>query len=393
MISEHARLAPSSAFRWLNCPGSIAVNEAHPETATTFDAAQGTMVHAVRADCLRLGLDPEDFVGTSLVVDGHEIVFTKEMAEHIGYGIRRLRSKNVLLDIEHRVDLGRWMPGQFGTLDAGYYTETEIGIDDLKYGFLRVFAPRNKQLMVYALGYWDNIARHHTDATEFVLNIDQPRAYGGGGEWRVSLDELLAFAETLPGIAARAQDPDAPRIPSAEACAYCAGAEVTNACRQFTKYMCSLMQVDVDAIDEMLADGELPPAPGLVTPERRTFLIEHGKLFSQYINRLEQEALDDALVGRPAPGLKAVLGNRGARKWDDEFDAELRLMSVLGAHRFTTKLKSPAQVEKEIGKPAFREKFKDLASQSEAKPLLVPVDDARAALVSAQSKFDETDEG
>ena len=70
--------------------------------------------------------------------------------------------------------------------------------------------------MIYGLGFWEEIARYETQATDFLLVVDQPRARGSagtseeetdesealeatnwGGEWRVTLDEMLDFGDRL----------------------------------------------------------------------------------------------------------------------------------------------------------------------------------------------------
>ena len=72
--------------------------------------------------------------------------------------------------VEYRVDLSAWLPGDSGTLDLGIITPTMVYINDEKFGQgVLVEAERNKQQMLYALGFWETYARHKTKATTFVL--------------------------------------------------------------------------------------------------------------------------------------------------------------------------------------------------------------------------------
>ena len=54
MPSNHARLSPSSAKRWLNCPASIALSAGLPEPPESPYAAEGTLAHAVAESKLRM---------------------------------------------------------------------------------------------------------------------------------------------------------------------------------------------------------------------------------------------------------------------------------------------------------------------------------------------------
>jgi hypothetical protein len=54
---EHCRLGPSSAGRWLNCPGSIAAVEAAPSYSTVH-AHEGRKAHTALEWCLRLNVLP-----------------------------------------------------------------------------------------------------------------------------------------------------------------------------------------------------------------------------------------------------------------------------------------------------------------------------------------------
>ena len=107
------------------------------------------------------------------------------MADALQPGIDQILEYSGKMFVEERLDLGRWMPGQFGTLDCGIAGEELIVISDLKYGSgVPVQAVKNTQQMIYALGFWDQFARHITDAKQFLIIIDQPRNAGGGGEWQ-----------------------------------------------------------------------------------------------------------------------------------------------------------------------------------------------------------------
>ena len=45
MSNDHAPLAPSSAARWVQCPGSVVMSRAFPDAGDSIEAAEGTSAH------------------------------------------------------------------------------------------------------------------------------------------------------------------------------------------------------------------------------------------------------------------------------------------------------------------------------------------------------------
>src|SRR5690606_17563391 len=151
------------------------------------------------------------FLGREVVIGKREIwvlddkvelpgeIYTvdKQWVRWLQPGIDRMREFGGVFHSEHKVDLSHWLgPDQFGTLDRGIYRDDLIIISDLKFGAgVPVHPEENEQLMLYALGFWYNVARHHTKTRDVLINIDQPRADGGGGDWYTTVDHLLEFGE------------------------------------------------------------------------------------------------------------------------------------------------------------------------------------------------------
>jgi Ruegeria phage exonuclease len=208
MLDARAKSSPSSAYRWLVCPGNILLSTAGGSDGdgggSSFCAAEGTGSHTVREYCLSLGLEPVDFLGDVMQIDGFEITITEVAVKALTAGIERIRLRPGNKYFEHRVTLKRWRPDCRGTLGCGIVGRDVIEIDDLKYGAGTPVSPGGtEQLLTCALGFWGYIARHVSNATDFLLVIDQPRAAGGGGKWECSLDELLEHGERLAKADAR----------------------------------------------------------------------------------------------------------------------------------------------------------------------------------------------
>lgn len=360
-----------------------------PDESSEY-AAEGSCAHKIREECLSLGLDPYDFVGTTISSEGFTFEVTEAWAEALTPGIDRIRDLGGDLYVEYRVKLDRWAKGQFGTLDAGIVRPDLIVINDLKFGMGVPVSPVwNEQLMIYALGFWDNVARHLTDAEDFIIAIDQPRAPGGGGEWKVSLDELRSFGRRVKRKAKEALSPGAPITPGEIQCQWCPAAQ-QNKCAAHAEFLFEMTSMKFDDLDDAESMGYDPEPAYPVSLERRSFIVKHAPMFRKWLDRLHADTLADALAGMPTPGLKAVTGRKGPRKWSDEGAAERILEKAIGEDAYEKKLKSPTQAEGDVPKKAWRT-LQEFIDQSDGKPTLVSVDDEREAVTPMAAKFDNLD--
>lgn len=379
---QHARLSPSSSPRWTVCYRSvtlieelIAAGKIDPDKPN-IPADEGTAAHLVRSHCLTLGMDAADFVGTSVVIKGNRYSCTDEVADFLQPGIDWLRTQPGNMIVEHRVDLRRWIPDGFGTLDAAviWLKDRLLTINDLKFGYVPVAARGATPMRIYALGVieyyglWDKVDR-------IRLVIDQPRN-GGMKFWEISLEDLLAFADELPEHVARVDDPNAPLVVSPEGCEWCPVRETKEGCPALNALMLDIVG-DVGALDgePRMADRTA------MTPERRWHVAQYAPMAKKWLDKVVADSIEAGLLGFPDPGSKVVPGKPGDRIYVDEAKATELLEAALGSDAYVTKLISPTQAEKLLvptrktkGDPKAWAALEVLITRPPGKPALAPAD-------------------
>ena len=372
-MSAHAKYSPSKAELWMNCPGGLAADAQFPDKPSSH-AEWGTAAHELTAECLITGGVAHASLGHRM---GNSIEVDQEMVEAVQFCVDRVRemAHGSAVLIEQRVDFSLWAAGvaeQSGTLDAGWIDGDELVVVDHKFGRgVAVDARENKQLRIYALGMLQ--ANDPAGLVERVrLVILQPRN-GGVSEWSCTVDELLAFGEEVKAAIARAEAPDAPRVPGPKQCQWCKA-----------KGTCPELAAKVEA--ETLADfaSLTPPATtfGDDLPQKMAMV----DLVEDWCKAVRAEAERRLLAGEAVTGWKLVQGRNGARKWSDPVEAEAALKAMRVPHdkMYDYSVISPTSAEKlakagTIG-PRQWPKLKPLITQSAGGPSVAPESDKRPAL-------------
>lgn len=388
-MGEHHRNSPSGAEKWFHCEGSLNKEEGLENVSSEF-SSEGTAAHTVRERCLVEGIDVQDLVGEWIPADDLRFEVTRDWVYFLQPGIDRIReAKGFTWVFEHRTRMDPWIPGGFGTLDALGISKDLIIIDDLKFGRgVTVDAVRCKQLMIYALGAWQNYARHHTKATKFLLRIDQPRVIGRGSEWEVSLDELLVFAEELAAAVQRTFNPDAPLRPSPKGCQFCLAAR-HGKCEVLDAFVLELLGLTYEDLDDLQEKLRMEKPDG-IDADRRARVIEHASMITGWVSNLKSISLQQAIHGHPDPGFKAV-ETLGDRAWSSEQEAqEYWTGKMPDKDLYVKKLKSPAQMEMIAGTRNWA-KAEALIVRQPGPPALVPESDPRPALQALTDLLDDLD--
>lgn len=372
----HSELGASVASRWMACPGSVRMARGMPNFETDHSRA-GTAAHAVAEVCVRKSADPglfEDTTQEGVLVDADMVAAVRVFVD---YCTPLKNERGATWWVEKQFSLAPLNPPapMFGTADFAVYKPAlrELEIVDYKNGSgVVVEVKGNKQLRYYALGAVLAIGPGY-DIETVKMTIVQPRAAHPDGVVRsesISYTDLLAFSGDLLEAARATLAPDAPLSPGSH-CRFCPASAVCPAQREQAQQLAQVAFADLPA--------SAPPAPEAMTPEVLGEILSQLHILEDWAAAVRQHAQRELESGRVIPGFKLVEGRKGNRKWDDE-TATARWLEERGYgedETHTKELKSPAQIEKLVGKKNLPA---DLTKRSDGRPTMVPLHDPRPVL-------------
>ena len=379
--SGHATLSPSSAHRWIQCPGSVRLSvdiETHVDSPAAYE---GTVAHALLEIEGRYRWNLIDATEYSRLYEawrlgsGFDLDHVGEIERHIENCLAFIEERMALYPgsqvmFEKRVDTG--VPGSWGTSDVIIVSPEHVEIIDLKYGFNPVHPEGNEQTMLYGLGALAEFDLLGTAET-VIMSIYQPRAINGINSHAMDVAELYRWRDEVAIPAAElAMTDDAPLRPSEKACYWC---PVAGDCKVRAQFL---------AGQDFAAPYVEAQAPELLDDTEIAAVLERIPQIRDWCDAIEAAALRRTYTeGRDVPGWKAVktYGRRFIKDQEKAL-AELQEQTGFPAERFiNTKLKGLGDLEKVVGgQGMLNDLLGDLVGKSEGKPSLVRSKDKRDAI-------------
>ena len=376
-MTAHAELGPSSAERWMTCPGSVTLSRGISDSGSD-NAKEGTMMHGFSAMCLEDGMDAYAYIGakdkeTGLTLDAKQAVDVQRYVDHVRDIVKATGGE---LLVEQRLPIA-WMTGEkgaAGTADAVIITPDELIVVDAKFGFKLVEAEENKQLQMYAAAAFDE----HKIAYDFKtvrIVIVQPRL-NATPEWSTTPKGLLNFVAEVSFAAELTRYDTELYVPSEKGCQWCRAKAICPAIK-------AKVMDDFDTVVPETADSD-----------DLARVMSNANLIESWVKSIRAEVEKRLLAGVAVLGYKLVQGKKGNRKWANPDDAEALLKSMRVKHdqMYDYSLASPTSIEKlvkadEIG-PRKWVKIQELITQSEGTPSVAPESDKRPALSQTASLSD-----
>lgn len=375
-MGAHAAFAPSSAKKWIMCPGSHKAEARYPDSSS--DAAdEGTAAHTVLEWVLSNKAKAKDYPDKEVQVGGKGWTVTGEMRDAVDTVADHVRAYPGILMPEVKVDMG-----DFGLRDCWGTSDIVVidlkgrvlYVDDLKFGRnVLVCATNNPQLMLYALGALATIQVLYGEdcIDEIAMTIHQPRRKGPD-TWRIPVSRLRIFAEAAVEAQADALSPD----PTFKAGAHCKDAFCAHRANCL-----AYKEMVFAAIDDTPKPDE---APRELLAKARALT----DLARDWAKQVEDEV--DRLLrgGEEVPGWKIVQGNSSGRVFTDEAKAKTRLkgLRLKIDDYMPRKMVTAPQAEKLVGKKAFYAKFDDIVEKKPGPLTVVPADDPRPSAIKSASE-------
>lgn len=403
----HAVLSPSSSSRWIQCTPSARLCERLEKRFEKKDspyAREGTLAHSLGEIKIRNALYHADGMTTAKwsrmtpeeqeAYEGINDFRYKALREELGevakdvekatdtycdvvmnkFHEARENDPGAVLLLEQRVNLGQWVPGSFGSSDCIIVSDNLLEVCDYKNGVgVPVNAVGNPQIRLYALGALAKF-RHLYDFDRVRYSIIQPRLDSMSDE-TLSVEELLDWAERVVVPAAKLAWAGQGEFVPGEWCRWCAA-----------KAICSARVAEAMKLFRYGLES-----PGVIPDEQIPEILATLDLAEAWISDIRNYAESQALRGQKWLGYKLVRGKRPNRKWSDPEEAKAQLLRAgYGLEQFEKhELKPPGEIEKTIGKTAFRALLDGLVSQGEGRLTLVPESDKRQEYSAADADFSD----
>lgn len=419
-MAFHAKLSPSAAKRWMNCPGSVHLIGDESSVAGP-EAMRGTAAHKV-IETMIIGQQTDASfyrnwqilveqstgdvkmypAGEPIPMDDGWFLFYCDDTMVAGVQmyiteVERVKARLFEAEVfsERFLNMSWLDPRLGGTADTTLVPPDDwLHLFDYKNGRITVEVKDNEQFLNYSVG----LLHEHPDAPGVTVHLIQPNAIHEDGAIReesYTADEIKLFEIRMKEAADATDPPNAP-LRAGDWCTFC---PAKLRCPEFDSKIAEEAMMDfteeppksVPILDPDLSQD----APG-ADEEYRAGLAQRAKwlpLIDQWARDLRAAIFHEIQNGRPIEGWKIVRG-RSNRVWNIVDNDEDGFVAVLAEEAgvepealYTRKLKSPAQVEK-LSKQA-KKVVATLANKPPGKLALARSDDEREAVDQAAAAAEE----
>lgn len=364
-MAKHAKLSPSKADQWVNCPASIQLCENLPTIPPNAYMQEGTKAHNFAEELLK----------EKITLDDVPEEFQEALNVYLSF-ITTLKNtfKNSELYIEQKVELPN--TEIFGTCDCLIKSENQIFVIDYKHGAgVSVNVEDNKQLLIYALGAlaFFNEYEDKKDIENIVLAIVQPRIKDETPKIKTinySHNALMTFKEMLQEAVVKTKQKN-PDILPGKHCKFCNAKAI---CPKYYDQVVEVAKTDFKDIKAKLPDIKTLSNQDIIK------VLSHSDSIKNWVTAVQNHAKLLLEHGGSLEGYKLV-HKRTNRKWINEKE----VISTFSAPKYKKlifekpKLKSVAQMSKVIPD----DKLKKLHHTPRGDLIIVSESDKRPAASSS----------
>ena len=315
-------LNPSSAGRWVNCPGSVRLSYLHRIPATDrSQAEEGIAAHTVAMEMLEgraiTNADEDMIAGAELYRD---VVLER------GSGQGKLLIESYINAPSIHEKLG-------GTPDCWSFSNDVIDIYDYKYGHRYVDVYENWQMLSYAAACLDNTNSH--ESTQVNMVIVQPRSYcveGAVRVWSVMAYNLKPYFAKLKAAADETQKPDSV-CNTGTWCLNCPVSHVCEALQQSSYIACDLSSSATMTLDDDSIGAEF------------ALLSEASSRLTSRIGGIEEDIIYRINTGHNILGY-TMSRTAGREVWDKPIEAIIDVGNMLDIDLSKPGIMTPNQARK-----------------------------------------------
>lgn len=363
-MGGHARFSPSSAYRRINCPPSLVLEEKFEDEESQY-AAEGSAGHSLAEHLIKRHLKQRskrpvsDYFSDELLeaVDEYVLYVINEIEE------AKRSCENPIFLVEQRVDASEYVDECFGTADMTIITNSTVQVIDLKLGRgVPVYSEENAQLMIYGLGIL-SMAELLYDIETVKLTIVQPRI-NNFSTWEISPTELKKWGEEVLKPRGAMALMGAGEFKSGTWCRFC---KARNQCRIRAEEFLNIAKMEFRK-------------PALLSDDEISEVLRIADELSKWASDVYAFAQEQAIVkGKQWNGFKLVEG-RSNRKYTNEEEVAQAAIDAGYKDIYKRALISITEMERLMGKKEFAEIIGNLVYKPEGKVTLVPDADKRKAI-------------